>query len=62
MRHLTSYEKIEVAEYVLEVLDQTKAGSGNHENEHGSWIERARDLLKKRAAQFLKTSDEFGSL
>jgi hypothetical protein len=36
----------EVAAYVVEVLDSTKVGIGNDKNEHGTWMERAREVLK----------------
>ena len=51
MRRLTEFEKIEVAEYVIEVLDKTKA---EQSNEHSSWMARAKALLKERASQYLK--------
>ena len=60
-RHLTELEKIECAEYVIDLLDKTKAKSGNQSNEHTRWMARARDLLKKRASQYLKIRGETGT-
>ncbi len=58
MRHLTDLEKIECAEYVIDVLDRTKRIKSN---EHSSWMARARALLKERASKYLKIRNETGN-
>ena len=58
---LTDLEKIECAEYVIDLLDSTKVGQGNDKNEHGMWMQRARETLKKRADQYIKVTYETGT-
>jgi hypothetical protein len=54
-QRLTELEKIEVAQYVVDLLDSTKAGIGNDKNEHGTWMERAKEALSKRLGHYLKS-------
>ncbi len=61
MRELTDLEKIECAEYVVDLLDSTKLGRGNEKNEHGTWMDRARATLRKRADQYLKVRSQTGT-
>lgn len=45
---ISELDKLEAAEYVIDLLDKAKAKS-----EHGDWMSRARTIVRTRKSQYL---------
>jgi hypothetical protein len=55
---ISELDKLEAAEYVIDLLDKAKGGcdSGCGHSEHGDWMSRARAIVNATKSQYLDNS------
>ena len=58
MRKLTEYEKLECAEYTLNILEDALTNHGAYDGETGDWLFRAKAEVRKKLGQYLDNTKE----
>lgn len=53
MKRLTEHEKLECAEYVLDILEDALIWHGEYEGKTGDWLVRAKEKVRLRLGQYL---------
>ena len=57
MKRLTDYDKLECAEYTLDILERALTEHGVYKTETRDWLCTARDECAKQRAQYLESED-----